>query len=106
MRELKPNEQISRLSAAVTDMDYLSQQALLEIVAITDLLLHWMESPECYQRMHMMADALNLISYRAQETIDNVGREAESVGCEYIDHERQRRLVAAKKYKIGGADHE
>lgn len=106
MRELKTNEQISRLSAAVTDIDCLSQQALLEIVAITDMLLHWMESPECYQRMHIVADALNLISYRAQETIDNVGREAESVGCEYIDHERQRRLVAAKNYRMGGTDHE
>ncbi|WP_145495602.1 hypothetical protein [Yersinia massiliensis] len=106
MRELKTNEQINVLRAAITDMDCLSQHALLEIVAITDMLLHWMESPECYQRMHMVADALNIISYRAQETIDNVGREAESVGCEYIDHERQRRLVAAKNYRMGGTDHE
>lgn len=99
MRELKPNEQINVLSAAIKDMDCLSRQALLEIAAIADLLLHWMESPECYQRMHMMADVLNLISYRAQETIENVGREAESVGCEYIDHESERRQAAANQYR-------
>lgn len=106
MRELKPSEQINVLSAAIKDMDCLSRQALSEIVAITDLLLHWMESPGCYDRMDKMADALTLISYRAQETIDNVGREAESVGCEYIDHGRQRRLVAAKNYRMGGTGHE
>ncbi|WP_145588486.1 hypothetical protein [Yersinia rochesterensis] len=105
MHELKPNEQINRLSGAIKDMDCLSQQALSEIVAITELLLHWMESPECYQRMHMMADALNLISYRAQETVENIGREAESVGCEYIDHDRERRHAATHQYKTGRGEH-
>lgn len=99
MRELKPNEQINVLSAAIKDMDHLSQQALSEIAAIADLLLHWMESPECYHHIDKMADALTLISYRAQETIENVGREAESVGCEYIDHERVRRQSAENQYR-------
>ncbi|CNI78274.1 hypothetical protein [Yersinia pekkanenii] len=105
MRELKPNEQINRLSGAVKDMDCLSRQALSEIVAITDLLLHWMESPECYHHIDKVADALTLISYRAQETIDNVGREAESVGCEYVDHDRERRHAAAHQYKTGRGEH-
>ncbi|BFI43717.1 hypothetical protein YKD1_01360 [Yersinia pseudotuberculosis] len=105
MHELKPNEQINRLSGAVKDMDCLSQQALSEIVAMAELLLHWMESPKCYERIGMMADTLNLISYRAQETVESIEREAESVGCEYIDHGQERRHAAAHQYKTGRGEH-
>ncbi|PJG63867.1 hypothetical protein CV016_04410 [Yersinia kristensenii] len=105
MSKQQTTQDMNALRAAVTDIDCLSQQTLLEIVAMAELLLHWMESPRCYERMGMMADTLNLISYRAQETVENIGREAESVGCEYIDHDRERRHAAAHQYKTGRGEH-
>ncbi|WP_447886451.1 hypothetical protein [Serratia fonticola] len=90
------------LHAVITDIDALSQHALSEIVSAADLLLQWMESPESYQRLNVIADVLTLISYRAQETLETIGHEAESVGCGYVDIDSQRRLEAWEKFRAGG----
>lgn len=90
------------LHAVIKDIDALSQNAFSEIVAAADLLLNWMESPESYQRMSVIADVLTLISYRAQETRETIEHEAKSVGCGYVDLDSKRRLEAWETFKAGG----
>ncbi|WP_051916926.1 MULTISPECIES: hypothetical protein [unclassified Serratia (in: enterobacteria)] len=103
MSNHQDSHDLNRLRTAITDMDALSKRAFLEIAAAADLLLHWMESPESYQRMSVIADTLTLISYRAQETAESIEQEAASVGCGYFDPGSQRRLEAWEAYSSGGS---
>ncbi|MFN3071950.1 hypothetical protein ACKWMY_28110 [Serratia sp. J2] len=101
MSNQQPCKDMNRLHAAITDIDCLSQQAFSEIAAAADLLLHWMESPEGYQRPDVIAAALSSISHKAQQTLENIGLEAESVGCEYVDLDSKRRFAALEAFKAG-----
>lgn len=94
----QPCKDMNRLHAAITDMDCLSQQAFSEIEVTAELLLRRMESPDFYKNMDMVADALTLISNRAQQGLESVGCEADSVGCGYIDSDRLRRQEALKAH--------
>jgi len=102
-----PNQQAShdlkRLHNAITDIDALSQHAFSEIAAVADLALHWMESPIDYRRLDVIANALSSISCRAQNTLESIGYEAESVGCGYEDPDKKRRLDAWETFRCGGS---
>lgn len=89
----------SLLSAAVKDIAIISHSALSEINAIGKLLLSWLETQEAYRDPETIFNALNNIVYTAQKTIETVGHEAESVGCDdYIDMNTKRRQLAAAEY--------
>lgn len=101
MSNQQPCKDMNRLHAAITDIDCLSQQAFSEINAIAELTLRWMESPEGYQRPDVISAALSSISHKAQQTLENIGLEAESVGCEYVDLDSKRRFAALEAFKAG-----
>ncbi|RDL25080.1 hypothetical protein [Serratia fonticola] len=101
MTNQQPCKDMNRLHAAITDMDCLSQQAFSEIEVTAELLLRRMESPEFYKNMDILAGALILITTRAQQALESVGHEADSVGCGYIDSDRLRRQEALKAHLSG-----
>ncbi|EKO1955334.1 hypothetical protein PZC96_000054 [Salmonella enterica] len=91
---------IKRLTVAVTDIAIISYSALSEINAIVKLILLWLETQEAYRDPEVISRALDNIVYTAQNTIETVGHEAESVGCDdYIDPDTKRRQRAAEEYR-------
>lgn len=92
------NADIKKLTAAVTDIAIISYSALSEINAIGKLILLWLETQEAYRNPETIFRALDNIVYTAQNTIETVGHEAESVGCDCIDMNTKRRLQAAKEH--------
>ncbi|EHA6074923.1 hypothetical protein JL951_000927 [Salmonella enterica] len=88
------------LTAAVKDIAIISYSALSEINAIVKSLLLWLETQEAYRDPETIFRALDNIVYTAQNTIETVGYEAESVGCDdYIDLNTKRRQRAAEEYR-------
>lgn len=57
---------ISKLRAAIRDMDCTSRLALSEIVSIAKLSLAWLETPDGYRSLDVIADALNAIWYKTE----------------------------------------
>lgn len=86
---------INALRAAVTDMDCLAQAALNEIASIARMSLAWLETPDGQRSTETIADALNNIWYRAQNAAENIGFEAERVGCAFEDEAQIKRCRAA-----------
>ncbi|WP_312284903.1 hypothetical protein [Yokenella regensburgei] len=98
----KPTTDLDKLHAAVTDMDSLSQTAFNQISAITTLLLSWLETPRGQVGSETVAEALNCVAYLAQNACENIGYEAERVGCGFEDDSQKRRIdscVVASGYR-------
>lgn len=101
---------MNALRAAVTDMDCLAQAALNEIASITRMSLAWLETPDGQRHTEILADALNNIWYRAQNAAENIGFEADRVGCAFEDEAQKRRCRAADSLRhqlkdAGGESH-
>lgn len=90
----KQSSDLNKLRAAVTDMDTLSQTAFNQIAAISTLLLSWLETPRGQVDSEVTAEALNCIAYLAQSTCENIGQEADGVGCAFDDDSQRRRSEA------------
>ena len=90
----KPSSDLNKLRAAVTDMDSLSQTAFNQIAAISTLLLSWLETPRGQLSSEITAEALNCVAYLAQNACENIGCEAESVGCGFDDESQKLRAEA------------
>lgn len=82
----------SKLGESVYMMDCMAQSGLAEIVAISKMALHYMEQPQ--ERIHMetLAQALKAIATRADDTMNSITCEAESVGHNYTDAAEKRRM--------------
>ncbi|AXD08080.1 hypothetical protein R3P88_002004 [Salmonella enterica] len=90
---------INLLTAAVKDIAIISCSSLGEISTIGKLILLWLERPEAYRDPETISSVLNGIIYTAQNTIDNITQDAESVGYYYIDQDAQRHQRAAEEYR-------
>ncbi len=88
---------ISSLRFAIRNMDLTSQSAFSEIASIAKLSLAWLEIPDGYRDLSVVADALNAIWYKAESAQESISVEAEAVSCEYIDQARIRRARAAEQ---------
>ncbi|KAB8311964.1 hypothetical protein EH228_08950 [Erwinia endophytica] len=102
MSEKQTTSRINLLSAAVRDMDCLSKTELAEISSIAQLALAWMETPQGYLDPEVIASALNAIRYKADNLSECIGVESGSVGCEYTDDARVRRIHAREEAIRGG----
>ncbi|MEC5640740.1 hypothetical protein [Citrobacter koseri] len=85
----KQSSDLNKLRAAVTDMDNLSQTAFKQIAAISTLLLYWLKTPQGQVNTDITVEALNCITYLAQSTCENIGYEADGVGCAYDDDSKK-----------------
>jgi hypothetical protein len=75
---------IQKLREAVNTMDAHSQEAFEEIGAIARLALRSMTLPNEPRSFDDIATALKAICARADEAMNGINCEAESVGCNYV----------------------
>lgn len=92
-----PEAEIQNLRATVSFMDCLAQGALSEIGSIARLALSHLETPDAYQHMEDVANALTAIWGRADTAVDHIHHEACQVGCCHIDEAKHRRLDASRR---------
>lgn len=83
---------LRRLRITMSDIDRLSQSAFSEIRSIARLALFLLETPKGYQHLDDIANVLNAIWLRAEDTENMINAMAEGLGCNYVDEARGRRL--------------
>lgn len=88
-----------QLRNAVTFMDCLSNNGFDEIIAIAKLALAWLETPNGYQHLDVVASALNAIWGKAENIQNSIGWEVEQVGCDYVDEHQKRRWDAQRAHR-------
>lgn len=93
---IKPtsSSDITRLQAAITDMDCLAQSGFSEISAIAKLALAALETPDSYTNLEIIAQALRAIWVKADDIENCVNFAAEQVGCNYKDQFYDLRALA------------
>lgn len=82
------------LRIAISDIDCHSQCAFSEIRSIARLALFLLETPKGYQHLEDIANALNAIWGKAEDTENMINTIAEGLGCNYVDEARGRRWDA------------
>ena len=85
---------IKNLQSAVRNIDALAREGLSEIAAIAKLALAAMESPTNHPSMEILAQTFSLIWAKAENIENNIGCEAEEVGCAHVDDAALRRYDA------------
>lgn len=95
---IKPTtfDDITRLKAAITDMDCLAQSGFSEISAIAKLALAALETPDGYTNLEIIAQALRAIWVKADDIENCVNFAAGQVGCNYKDQATERRRDAQR----------
>ena len=88
---------LTRLRAAVSDIDCLSQQGFGQIAAIARLALMSMEVPAAYRHPDVLATAMDAILNIAKDIQNCINAAAEDVGCNYIDSPERRRMAAKQQ---------
>jgi len=88
-----------KLRGVIEFMDCLSQGGLSEISSIAKLALSRLETPDGYDHLDDIANALAAIWGKADETQNCINAEAEQVGCNYIDEAWRRRLTAQRAHR-------
>jgi len=81
---------LQKLREAVSTMDAYSQEAFKEIGAIARLALRCMTLPNEPRAADDIATALKAICARADEAMNGINAEAESVACNYVDDTTRR----------------
>ncbi len=86
------SEDLRKLKGVITDMDCLSQEGLAEIEAVTRLVLRVMESPNVNESDHgYIIHALHSIRKKADDTMNYINYQAESVSCNWRNEVAQKR---------------
>ena len=98
---------VSSLRAMVETIDKLSQDGFSQISATAQLALRWLETPEGYRHLEVIAQALTSIHAKAEYIQNSINGEAEGVGCNYTDAaERRRQLARADvRTRVQGGRH-
>lgn len=97
----EPAPDINRLRSVITDMDALSQSGFSNISAMAKLAIHWLESPDKSKHTEVVAQALKMIWYRADDIENCINSEAENVGCNWQDPDDARRRSAQREIGCG-----
>lgn len=90
---------VSRLQVAINTISGLADESLPQIAAIAKLALAYLETPEGYQHPDNVAHALRAIWASADVLHNDIGYEAEQIGCERSDENQQRRWEAQRMYR-------
>ncbi len=90
--------------STINFMDCLSQGGFSEISSIAKLALSRLETPDGYQHLDDIANALAAIWGTAERIQNCINSEAELVGCNYVDDAQRRRWDAqhAHRETVGG----
>ncbi len=90
---------VKNLRNAIEFMDCVSQGAFAQISSIAKLALSRLETPDGYQHLDDIANALALIWCKADDIQNCIGSEAEKVGCNYVDDAQRKRWDAQRTYR-------
>lgn len=85
-----------KLRNVINTIDAISQAGFGQIEAISNLILKAMEVPN-QNPLQLLGDigkALCCIKYRAEDSLNTINYEAESMGCNYRDMADRRRTAA------------
>lgn len=85
-----------KLSSALHEVDRFVQQGCAEVSALAQLALAWLENPDAYRQMELVARALEAIRNSADALAEYAGSEARAVHCGFEDMAEGRRSEAAK----------
>ncbi|MBG6247002.1 MULTISPECIES: hypothetical protein [Symbiopectobacterium] len=85
---------VSKLQDTINYMDCLSQSGFSEISSIAKLAISWLETPEWYNHLEVVADALTAIYGKADDMQNVINSEAENVNCNFKDEAFVRRMTA------------
>lgn len=91
--------EVQKLRNAVEYMDCLSQGGFSEIASIAKLALFSLETPDGYQHLDNIANALKAIWSKADDIQNCINSEAEQVGCNYADDNQRRRRDARHAHR-------
>lgn len=97
MAQTPDPKEMRELRNTVELMDALSQEAFAQISAIAKLAVWSLESPDGYQHIELVANALKAIWGQADDALENVNRQADLIGCSYLDRSERRRLEASSE---------
>lgn len=85
-----------KLSSALQEVDRFVQQGCAEVSALAQLALAWLENPDAYRQLELVARALETIRNSADSLAEYAGSEARAVNCGFEDAAEGRRSEAAK----------
>lgn len=97
---------IEKLREAVHNMDAMSQEGFSEIKAVARLTTFALMTPEGQRDTEAIANALQAIWNRAEQSESAINWEAEQVGLQYTDADMVRRYEAGRAIKAGRANGE
>lgn len=89
-----PIVEASDLQGAVTTIHAHAQDGFESIASVAHLALRRLESPDVYDNLEPIAQALRMIWQKAEDSSHAVGCEAEAVNASYVDAARMRRYEA------------
>ncbi|QOK90889.1 hypothetical protein HF908_04970 [Ralstonia pseudosolanacearum] len=94
---------IEKLREAVHNVDAMSQEGFREIKAVARLTMFALMTPEGQRDTEAIANALQAIWNRAEQSESAINWEAEQVGLQYTDVDMVRRYEAGRAIKAGRA---
>lgn len=94
--------EVDKLCNKINLMDCLSQDGFSEISSIAKLALSRLETPDGYNRIDDIANALDAIWKKADDIENCINSEAEEVGCNYTDEAQRRRWEAIRAHREAG----
>lgn len=94
---------IEKLREAVHNVDAMSQEGFREIKAVARLTMFALMTPEGQRDTEAIANALQAIWNRAEQSESAINWEAEQVGLQYTDVDMVRRYEAGRAIKAARA---